>query len=686
MMIYRYKFGLFIILLAIFGCVSQPPGPAQTIFQPVDSEDSVFQQGEQRFKQGELDPALDYYVRYLGQFPLGRHVDKALYRIGEIYTKQGEHSAARSFFERVTNEFPHSAAADQARLAIIDLMLKDNQIDEAVQRTLEMQDGILAPETRHQVWQRLWELYRLQGALAEQTLYAYRLFIELPAPENERWGNRLEDAISQLGDTDIELLWDRLDDPRIRSLLMYRYAVVQVIQENYADALQILTAFQHTFPDHVYATEAADLALMLTQQLSFAPYTIGCLLPLSGPYALYGQRALQGIELALGLVQSGETQLPIRLVVQDTASDEREAVKGVKALAAAQVGAIIGPIITAPAAAREAQRLNIPTVTFTQKPNVTAIGDFIFRNFITPQSQVKTLVDYFTHHLGLHDFAILYPRETYGQTFMDYFWDEVVRQGGRVVGLETYDPQQTDFAETIQKLVGTYYPIPEDLLDQPVVRIEENPYFQNKPEMIDYLEDLLPDPVSRLTGLFHQDPDQDRAKGPAIGRSREEEGADPILNFDVLFIPDAPNKVGLILPQLTYHDVQDVYLVGTNLWHSQQLIEMTRDYAQNAVMADGFFKDSRNESVRRFVEQYRSIYNSDPGILEAFAFDTANLMFELLVLPRMQMRHQLRDAMKQVFRSDGATGAMAFADDGEVIKKLSLLRIKGSRFVEIPHP
>jgi len=37
--------------------------------------------------------------------------------------------------------------------------------------------------------------------------------------------------------------------------------------------------------------------------------------------------------------------------------------------------------------------------------------------------------------------------------------------------------------------------------------------------------------------------------------------------------------------------------------------------------------------VRNFVDTYRAIYNSDPGIMEAFAFDTANLLIELLSHP-----------------------------------------------------
>jgi hypothetical protein len=70
--------------------------------------------------------------------------------------------------------------------------------------------------------------------------------------------------------------------------------------------------------------------------------------------------------------------------------------------------------------------------------------------------------------------------------------------------------------------------------------------------------------------------------------------------------------------------------------------------------------------------------------MEAFAFDTARLMIRLLSRPVMPLRSVLRDAMLQEFQVDGVTGPLAFAQDGEAIKSLSLLRIKGDRFFEIP--
>ena len=186
-------------------------------------------------------------------------------------------------------------------------------------------------------------------------------------------------------------------------------------------------------------------------------------MPLSGPYKTYGHKALQGIELALNEYHRANKEKPIHFIVKDTASDPFQAVQAVRELDEANVSAIIGPIISAEPAAMEAQSRGIPIILFTQKDNITQIGEFVFRNFITPQMQSRSMADYAIKKMGLNRFAILYPDENYGNTYMNLFWDEVLSLGGTVVGVESYDPLDTDFAKPIKKLVGLYYKVPKAL-------------------------------------------------------------------------------------------------------------------------------------------------------------------------------------------------------------------------------
>jgi outer membrane PBP1 activator LpoA protein len=196
----------------------------------------------------------------------------------------------------------------------------------------------------------------------------------------------------------------------------------------------------------------------------------------------------------------------------------------VDALYKEKVAAIIGPLIHVDTAAIQAQARELPIITLTQKDRITEIGDYVFRNFFTPQMQVKSLVSYAARELGLSRFAILYPDERYGSTFMNLLWDEVIAHEGIVVGVESYDPKQTDFAGPIKKLVGLYYEVPEDLKDP-----------------IDLIAESL---------VFQTDAGKEEKEKP--NRKDEEEEPKAIVDFEAVFIPDSPKKAGLIIPQLAF--------------------------------------------------------------------------------------------------------------------------------------
>jgi len=113
-------------------------------------------------------------------------------------------------------------------------------------------------------------------------------------------------------------------------------------------------------------------------------------------------------------------------------------------------------------------------------------------------------------------------------------------------------------------------------------------------------------------------PQEDQVAPEEEGReemSKEKEEPEPIIDFQAIFIPDSFEKVGLIAPQLLFHDVAGVLLLGTNLWHSDELIHMARGYVQGAIVPDGFFLNSPSPRVRDFVSSYDEVLGSLPTFL-----------------------------------------------------------------------
>jgi len=146
------------------------------------------------------------------------------------------------------------------------------------------------------------------------------------------------------------------------------------------------------------------------------------------------------------------------------------------------------------------------------------------------------------------------------------------------------------FADQIKKMVGLYYPRPASLLQK--------------------LEDMKT-PEDEEESIYPEEPQ-------------------PIIDFDAIFIPDSFQRVAMIAPQLAFHDVLGVQLLGTSAWQSPKLVEMAKDYIQGALFCSGFVGDSEEPGVRVFVEEYRENFDADPGMLAAYGYDTIRLLKKVL--------------------------------------------------------
>ena len=414
--------------------------------------------------------------------------------------------------------------------------------------------------------------------------------------------------------------------------LIYRLGLSKFKVKKYEDAKNLLSEAMKRYPKHKNYQKSKELIGEIDKTFIFRRHTLGCLLPLSGPYKVYGDMMLRCIELALARFASQNDNPQIKLIIKDTESDSDKAVLAVKELSNERVGAILGPVSASEAAALQAQRERIPIITFSQKEDITDMGDYVFRNFITPKSQIKTLVSYAMDNLGLTRYAILHPDDKYGILFKSLFQQEVDTYGGEIVGVESYQAGQTDFAEIIKKISG----------------------------------------LNRET-LENSEKREHRSVVKPM---------DLVLDFEAIFIPDGPSTSGLIIPQLAFYDVVDVKLLGTNIWHSNRLIEMAQQFVQNAIMVDGFFAESQSQQVKDFVGNFESAFNETPGFIEAVAYDTAMMLFQLISRKDIQSRIELKNELMNLQNFDGVTGITSFDVSGDAQKDLYILQIEGDTFVE----
>ncbi len=605
----------------------------------------MFAKAEKRFESKLYEKALELYTDYLVLYSDKPLAPAALLKIGAIHTTMGNYANARKAYNRIATQYPDSYFAPDGMLAILSTYYIEGRYSDVIEKAVNIKDGDVSDAVIVRKYAVIGDAYIALGSWEDGINTFQIAYNKTRGRERKSLVEKLEKSVSRLPSSNISSLLHANKNRMPRGLLLYQFGLKNISEDKYETAISTLSEFISEFPEHKNAKNAKDLIDGLSKETAYNHNAIGCLLPLSGRYKVFGDRALKGIELALEhFSQSGENQ-EIEIFIEDTGANPETAAMGVKKMAQHNVAAIIGPIITAEDAAFRAEEEKIPIITLTQKEQITEIGDYVFRNFLTPRMQVETLVAHAVDELGLSRFAILYPMEKYGTTFMNLFWDEVMAYGGEIVGVESYNSESTDFALPIKKLVGLHYDVPEDL------RLINEPGFEEYEEP----EDPLPE-----------------VKLP-----------EAMVDFEAIFIPDGPEKAGLILPQLVYYDIKDVYLFGTNLWHSDRLIEMARHHIQGAIMPEIFFAESGSPEVRNFVASFEYAFGDKPGFIEAVAYDTALLMFELISRPDVRFRASIKEKLKTMQPFPGITGPTSFGLDGDAHKKLHLLEISGRRFVEV---
>ena len=170
------------------------------------------------------------------------------------------------------------------------------------------------------------------------------------------------------------------------------------------------------------------------------PPRVGVLLPLSGPFATYGQRSLNGIKLAFGAQADG-------LVVRDDQGEPQVGRSALDELAAdPTIGVVLGPLRSkvAETVAPRAEHAGLPLVVLAQQEGIE--GRWIVQPGMTADRQCAELAEYAIGNQRLRKFGVLYPNTPYGRALADAFRHQVEQRGGQVVGSLSYDPKQKEFS------------------------------------------------------------------------------------------------------------------------------------------------------------------------------------------------------------------------------------------------
>ncbi len=611
-------FVLFLILLLPMSGNTQP---AETVSQ---EEDLTFHKAKTFIQKGQWVEGIQTLELFLVNYPNSPITPDVLIALGDALMRQGDLKRAVEPFHIFLERFPRESRVHDARYQLSQVYLRTGEVQEA----LSLWKGIAGQEElKTPVYNRATEIY----VEREEYLRALRVLILrrdllVDSAEAEPVVKAMSAIVEhRLSEKELQTVVSEFgvnapaDEALIRLIKFYDERETYYLEE------KEINRFLALFPNHAYSTEAQKGRNTIRTKLKTNQYLIAVLLPLSGRLSPFGTSALQGMQLALHQLKEDLPGAPLSLLVRDYQDDSAKNPKELEEwLNDYKPLGIVGPLLSrevnqvAPLAERGGWALITPGASAA---TLSSMGKTVFRNATTPTSQCQAIAEYAVLTLGLKRFAILFPNERSGREAMSCLTKKVTQLGGTVVLAKPYTPNETDFK----------------------------------------------DPILQLKAVYGQD-DGDEGK-----KEKGEAG------FDAIFLPGEAREAGLIIPQLVFHGVKNVTMLGTMGWNSPEFLKLVGPHAEGAIFVDGFFLGSPDPLVQNFIREYRKQFQQDPDLFAAQAYDTARLLLETIKQGALT-RSEIKAALAATKDFPGVSGHIFEIKNGEAIKKPFFIQVKKGKF------
>jgi len=616
---------LLIALTASLGCA---PALAPEPQWEKDAQ-ALIDHAEARFAKKQYEQAGKAIEGFFTTYPESRHADRALSLMGEIQLTTRNYKQALGYYTKLIEKYPASSLIGEAKYKIGLCSFELKEYDLAVDN-LEDRSRITEPAKLRRIAEMLSVAY-----LAKKNYpAAIKEFVFLAdnAPEKQRPGyrDRIREIVEKdLSESELTALVSGTAYPSDIALL--RLAALQIEHRGFTDAIKSAKSFLERFPAHPEKTRADLLIADASTGLTAPRYYIGVLVPQTGQASFFGDHVLKGIQLAVLAYNTQNPENRVELIVKDTESSPDKAVIGLNELAAKNVVAVIGPLLSreVEALAPSLDKVKLPLLTPTaSSAGLTSLSPWIFRNALTNAAQAIAAAQYAVGR-NLKKFVIFAPDDPYGRDLARVFTRELSNKA-EVLATITYPPDANDFGPYIRKLIE-----------------------------IDFRSQKVPIP----------DDDQERKKLFQMYAP----------TFDALYLPGYADKVGLLIPQLAFYNITGKPIIGSNNWHTPDLITRADRHAEGAVIVDGFYPENPEPAVKSVVDAYRSAYQEEPDILFAQAYDAAAMVLSLLK-EKKDTPAAIREGLLNMKDFPGISGTTSFMGSGESQKKLFLITIEDGKF------
>jgi len=630
--------GALYLAATLLGCAALRGAPAED----ADAADRKAYEAALALRARDRSAAETALEAFLKERPESPRLVRAGLALAGLRLDEGDQSSAVRTLHAVLLEAPQAEGSDEARLVLARLERERGRTSVAWRVASGIRPEKLEPPQRHEALRLLVDLAAARRDPVSQMRWLAALRADAPD----------EDAVA-LVDVEIDALAEKLDPdtlsaaatavgPRIPAARLELDAAEAALQGG--DLARARASFGRAAALPLASQDASHLARVEARLREVDPEfvppgtaatpsvtgavvgpldALGVVLPLSGPFARFGEHSLEGVLLAAGIFQpDGAPGQGVRLVLSDDAGKAAQAERAVREIAADPgVAAVVGPLLAEPgeAAARVADPLGIPLLALTPREDVTAQRTHVLRLGATPRAEAEALAAYATESLGATRFGILAPDDAYGRGLGELFRAAVEVRGGRVVASASYPPGAPDVSPMLRTLAAAAAPAP-----------------------------------------------------PGGGRG-----------LDALFVPESRTRIAAIAPQIAASTLVGVTILGPQGWFGPELLRVAGNSLEGAVCAEPYDPESTEPVAADFTARFRAEFAEAPDVIAAQAYDAASLALAALSHGAASRDDVLRD-LHAVREWPGASGTITVREDGNADKRPTLLGVRDGRFVPLP--
>ena len=376
--------------------------------------------------------------------------------------------------------------------------------------------------------------------------------------------------------------------------------------------------------------EAAE-SLFRADKISSSRPKIAGLVPLSGKLSDIGFSVLAGAEVALAPDprREADSGTPMIQWVDTGAQPEKARKEFTTSAADRTVIGVLGPVtgdegrsVSVAFTPKSPPTLYLGQKTIVEKP-------FLFGFGLSPAQEARTVLSSLSRG-GINDLILFHPDNGYGKGFAEAVSSAAKDSGVRVSKTVSYSPDARDYTDVIRKAVG-------------------NATFQKQA--------------------------RSKEKGKAIQ-----------LRQSGIVIADRWDHVFLLASQLRYYNVY-LPLAGFSGWNDEELLRKAGTAVAGAVFSVDYSDAIPGSQGDRFRKEFQEAMGFPPTRFEAMGYDGALLLSEAFSLGNGSGRptgETMRERIARLKNFPGVTGTFQFTPNGEMRRKVSLLKVELGNFVPVP--